>query len=240
MLTLFLTLTLAVLASANSKIEIRELRNACDISAGVLLDSERWVVANDENQLLYIYKPNNSSPMDSVNLSDHFAQGRKRGEVDLEATARINDTIFWIGSHSTNKRGRYRSARHALAATWWDSHQLIPVGQVYRDLAKDLAVLDSAIFGNNLLLNIEGLAHDAEGELLLGFREPMVQDQALVVKLSNPQQCLQGEKAQLQTPILLDLGGQAIRSLECDAQRQVFWIIGGPSSKANTTPLAGT
>lgn len=102
---------------------------------------------------------------------------------------------------------------------------LEPVGRAYTTLIEDLAA--DPRYGRFALaaaaerpakanggLNIEGLAATASGGLLIGFRNPLPEGKALVATLTNPNAVMGGEKAIFGEPLLLDLGGLGIRSLE--------------------------
>ena len=52
------------------------------------------------------------------------------------------------------------------------------------------------------------------GALLIGFRNPIPGGKALLAPLTNPNAVLTGEAARFGDPVLLDLGGLGIRSLE--------------------------
>ena len=77
-------------------------------------------------------------------------------------------------------------------------------------------------------MNIEGLAEWKGGGLLIGFRNPL-QDggKAPVVPLENPRAVVLGkEPAKFGKPILLDLEGRGIRSI--DRVEDGYVIVAGP------------
>jgi len=76
-------------------------------------------------------------------------------------------------------------------------------------------------------LSIEGLAATPTGALLIGFRNPVPGGKALLVPLTNPNAVLGGEKARFGDPVLLDLGGLGIRSL--DRVNGNLLIVAGPA-----------
>ena len=102
---------------------------------------------------------------------------------------------------------------------------LEPVGQPYTTLIEELSA-DPRYARFNLEaasrrpakakggLSIEGLAATPSGALLIGFRNPLPEGKALLVPLTNPNAVLSGEKAVFGDPVLLDLGGLGVRSLE--------------------------
>jgi hypothetical protein len=61
--------------------------------------------------------------------------------------------------------------------------------------------------------------------VVIGFRNPVPQGRALVLTLLNPLQMIEGERAKLGPPVLVDLQGRGVRSIS-------FWkgsylLIGG-------------
>jgi hypothetical protein len=75
-------------------------------------------------------------------------------------------------------------------------------------------------------LNIEGLAATPDGNLLLGFRNPVPNGRALVVPIKNPVQLVDGKKAKFGPAIELELGGRGIRSIELVGSS--YFVIAGP------------
>ncbi len=64
---------------------------------------------------------------------------------------------------------------------------------------------------------------------MIGFRNPIPGRKALLVSLENPQAVIDGkEKPKLGQPILLDLGGLGIRSIEYSDAKKTYFIIAGP------------
>lgn len=142
---------------------------------------------------------------------------------------------------------------------------LKPVGQPYRRLAYDLMgnpalqslKLSETIVPDRLLskkelkslapkesgLNIEGLAAGPEGSVLIGLRNPVYRDpasqkdMAVVLVLKNPEAIVTaGQAAQFGSPILLDVEGLGIRSIEyiTPASGAAFYVIAaGPADGEN-------
>lgn len=87
--------------------------------------------------------------------------------------------------------------------------------------------------------NIEGLSLDADGTaLLFGFRNPTPPagpggaPHALVATLTNPLAVLEDKAApEFADPILLDLGGMGIRSLEWDTNQKHYVVVAGPAGE---------
>lgn len=209
-------------------------------SAAVMLDDHWFAVASDESNIVQVYPVDSDGPsVAGLDLS-HFA-GVFGGstEIDLEGAARIGDRIYWIGSHGRNRDGKPRPNRQRLLATRIEKDgttmRLVPEGKAYPGLLNDLlsdpryeklglrrAAANSPEQGG---INIEGLGATADGGLLVGFRSPLVDGKTLLVPLLNPAEMVEGGKARLGDPVLLDLGGLGVRDLVRAGTEQ--FIIGG-------------
>jgi hypothetical protein len=200
-----------------------------DASGGVTLSSNLFAVANDEDNILRIYRLDDTNgPVKQFDVNAFLQVEGKSLEADLEAAARIGDRIFWIGSHGRNRVGKERLNRCRLFATEiqgsGDNLLLQPVGAPYKRLLEDLNA-DSRFARFGLAeaarytpkefdaLNIEGLCATSEGHLLIGFRNPIPEGNALLIPLLNPNEVISGRSPQFGAPIQLDLGGRGIRDL---------------------------
>jgi Protein of unknown function (DUF3616) len=93
---------------------------------------------------------------------------------------------------------------------------------------------DEELAPDNNGFNIEGLTARADGKsLLLGLRSPLLgdmSDQAVLIPLANPEGVVErNEEAVLHEPILLDLRGRGIRSIEFSPAARAYFIIAGPA-----------
>jgi hypothetical protein len=216
-------------------------RGMCDASAAVALDAGHFVVANDERNTLRVYKRGQSDPVDSVPIFE-FLKTKEKKESDLEGAARVGSRIYWISSHGTNSEGEVQERRYRLFATEITTKSGIPtvktIGsapytRLLADLsqAKQLAKYDLSGASKKPPkseggLNIEGLAATPQGELLIGFRNPIPNKKALLVPLKNPAAVIEGKSADLGDPIELDLGQRGIRSVEHVGDS--YLIVAGP------------
>jgi hypothetical protein len=217
----------------------------CDASAAVPVESNLFVVANDEDNTLRIYKSEESGKaIYSQDLSSFLQINPKHPETDIEGATLIKNRIYWITSHGANKEGKQRPNRHRFFATDIEAidgkFSLKPIGMPFLGLVK--AFEDSAGLKNYDLgkaaknapeskngLNIEGLTKTPQGNLLIGFRNPIPEGKALLVPLENPQEVIAGnEKPKLGNPILLALDGLGIRSIEYSDASRAYFIIAGP------------
>jgi hypothetical protein len=216
----------------------------CDASAAVAINDRLFVVANDEDNVLRLYRRGEPGQPQQVDLSGFLGAGGKHLEADIEGAARIGDTIYWIGSHGQNRDGKDRPNRHRFFATkvmvQGESVELKPEGQVYADLRADL--IDAPEFRKYQLeeaanrapedlggFNIEGLAATPDGAVLIGFRNPLFKGSSIVVPLLNPRQVIGGAKPEFGTPSELNLGERGIRSIEYSESRRLYLIVAGPT-----------
>jgi hypothetical protein len=226
-------------------------------SGAVALNNNVFVVADDEDNLLRIYDRNVlEKPLQTIKLSTVFKGVVADGEdleIDLESAAEIEDTVFWIGSHSSSRTGEYREARHRLLAVNIKPGEngkfaIMPAGGIYTSLIKDLqddSRFDTYHFGKAKKtqakalggLSIEGLASTPDNGLLIGFRNPLnggeikkgflKNGKALLVKLKNPFEVIHGLKAKFSDPIELDLDGHGIREIT-RIKNHKYLIVAGP------------
>jgi hypothetical protein len=235
-------------------------RGACDASGAVPLSAQRFVVADDEDNILRVYDADaGGEPRSQTDLSAALGlplEGKKHpkaAELDLEAATTVGERAYWLTSHGRNKKGKLAPARlHFFATSTFvdergDALQL--VGHPYDRLVDDLAAAPH-LAGFGLAdaaqrapkaeggLNIEGLTAAPDGPMLLGFRNPVPQGRALVVPLLNPAALVDapdGGPARFGAPILLDLGQRGVRSLSWWRGR--YLLIAGHHAEAGSSTL---
>jgi hypothetical protein len=78
-------------------------------------------------------------------------------------------------------------------------------------------------------VNIEGMTAAEDGTLWIGFRSPLPHGKAILVRLLNPNQVIEGARAKFATPRLLDLGGLGIRSLS--SYQGSYLAVAGPAQR---------
>lgn len=214
----------------------------CDASAGVAVSTNLFIVANDEDNLLRVYRRDRSGPpVQSFQAGPFLHVDPRRPETDLEASVRIGDRIYWITSHGRNRTGEARESRHRFFATTFKmteqgTVELKTVGKPYANLLADftrearlrpfnLGIASTRAPKDPGGLNIEGLCATANGTLLIGFRNPIPQGRALIVPLENPAELIEGKPARFGDPILLDLGERGVRGMAHTGGR--YLIIAG-------------
>lgn len=219
-----------------------EYRGMADASGAVAVTTNLFLVANDEDNILRLYRADEPGPpVKQFDFNSFLEVTGKSLEADLEAGTRIGDRAFWLGSHGRNRVGKERLNRDRFFATDIKLQNgdltLTPVGRPYKQLLDDL-LADPRLAQFHLAeaslhapkeaeaLNLEGLSATPEGHLLLGFRNPIPEGKALLVPMLNPNEVVQGRRAKLGPPILLDLGGLGIRDIACF--NGTYVIIAGP------------
>lgn len=225
----------------------------CDASAAVAISSTLFLVANDEDNVLRAYRHDRPvPPVYSLDVSGFLETNPAKPEVDLEGAARVGNRIYWIGSHSTNRKGKASPSRRRLFATDVqivnDQVTLTTAGLPYKDLVQ--AFEDTPALRHLHLakaagiaperpggLNIEGLSATPTVALLIAFRNPILEGKALLIPLENPAEVIRGEPASLGAPIALELGGRGVRSIEYVAGRKEYLIVAGPAADGGTFGL---
>jgi hypothetical protein len=231
----------------------------CDASAAVAIAQGHFLVANDEDDVLRLYKRGSPQPIafEGGNLLAFLhKQGDDDGnpEADLEGAAASGQRIYWITSHGRKgDEGQPAPRRHRLFATdiaRGDPKALVlqAVNHPYVDLLAAVATKPALADLHNAAahpsesdkgLNIEGLAlqvRDGKKTLLIGFRNPRPQGKALILPLLNPDEVVEhGATPRFGPLIRLDLGQRGIRSLE--AVGKEILIVAGPHQDAKASKL---
>lgn len=222
-------------------------KGICDASGAIALDEEHFVVANDEDNILRVYRSDTSgSPVSEIvgtDINKYFTNNPKQKETDIEGATQIGEIIYWITSHGTNKEGRSKPERRQFFANKIllnnGSKSFQQVGHSYTQLVEDM-LKDERLNHYQLEaaakippkqkggLNIEGIAATPNQEILIGFRNPIPQDKAILLTLKNPKDLLEKDvNAIFGEPIELDLNGLGIRSIEYWHSQSRFIIIAG-------------
>ena len=201
MIILFISCGLSCAAQSQTAIEINTYRGASDASAGVALNEDMFLVADDENNTLRVYTFRGEAfPVASCDLNAFLRLTPDHPEADIEGAAKVGDLVYWISSHGRNKDGKPRPNRYRFFATrvtvLGDSVRVHPWGTPCKTLVHDLVMTkgmehlglkEAAGLGGKELnpeerqrlapkregLNIEGLCASPDGRTLyIGFRNP--------------------------------------------------------------------
>lgn len=247
--------------TTNKKIKLtagKELRHnkICDSSGAIALGKQYFVVANDEDNILRVYEADEAGkPVAEIDVNPYFENNPKGDEVDIEGTAQLDGIIYWITSHGRNKDAEFKPERHQFFANkLMNSDFKITFEQVGRsytqlvleDMFKDERLKCYQLEAAEKLppkkkggLNIEGLTVTPNKELLIGFRNPIPDNKALLLPLKNPADLVKKEKtnAIFGKPIELDLKGLGIRSIEYWESKNQYIIVAGAYDSSNEFAL---
>ncbi len=224
--------------------EVLTFTQMADASAGEWLGGSLFVTANDEDNILRVYRlPKGGAPVATWDVAPFMRLQTKSPELDIEGSAKIGDTIFWITSHAPNKEGKPRPNRKRFFATrvtvtnGIPAFQLVgaPVSTLVGDLDRDpryaaFRLSEAALCPPKTpgSLNIEALCDTPEGGLLIGFRSPTPQNKALLAPLANPSEVVAGKPPRFGDPLLLDLGGDGFRAMIRTKKTDYLMISGSP------------
>jgi len=255
-------------ANAKSAEEILTYYGAGDASAAVAVGKEMFIVADDENNVLRVYKTNHPYlPVFSYDLTEFLNIEPEYPEADIEGATMVGDRIYWITSHGRNRDGKIRPNRYRFFATSVEVQNqditIRPVGipcktlihklvktATMRHLGLERAVRFDAINLKKLApkeqgLNIEGLCASPDGKIMyIGFRNPRPVNrktrraEALLIPLDNAKQVIEGAQEPIfGEPILWDLKGCGIRSMEYSHFHKAYFIIAGPHNEESIFAL---
>lgn len=208
-------------------------RGACDASGAIPIDRNFFALADDEDNAIRIYDVRTGGP--PRRELDATPTIPDSPEADFEASTRLGDIAFWLGSHGRGKKGTVRPERLVLLGTSLPSlsGELKVIGEPYQGLVAALAE-DAAYASVDALragdsppaLNFEGMTATARESLLLGFRSPVPRGKALIAELLNPSDVLWGGVPVFAPPAFLDFGGLGVRALS--SWRGDYLIVAGP------------
>jgi hypothetical protein len=237
----------------NFTVLIEELdhQGMCDASAAIAVgDSDYFIVANDEDNILRVYQAKKSGkPSQEIDLNHYFENNTKKKEVDIEGAALLDGVVYWITSHGRNKDGELKLQRRHFFGTkiavQGKNTSVEQSGISYGNLLQDLRdsledkelkkYFESIDLDKHLTpeekdgINIEGLCTTPNKDLLIGFRNPIPDGKALLIPLKNPVELVRQENssARFGESIKLDLGGLGIRSIEYWEKYKTYIICAG-------------
>jgi uncharacterized protein YycO len=211
---------------------------AADGSAGIAVGQGHFIGGSDENNVLRLYSSDTAETgKELLDLNPLLGFEKEEGEFkecDIEGAAQMDGLIFWIGSHGLNKKGHVKESRRVLFATTLSGSgsnvQLTLKGVACKklmDAFKTIPELKSAAgIGPEEEggLNVKSVCAK-ESSLLIGFRNPVSAEGALVVPLLNPTEVIAGKPPVLGQPFRLNLEGRGIRDMT--HWRGQFLIVAG-------------
>lgn len=141
----------------------RFLTGTSDASTAIAIDANYMVVADDEDQTIRLYDRNNSGlPVASFDFTSTLGLSGS-SEVDIEASTKVGNTIYWMGSHANNTSGNDRPNRERIFATQISgtgANTTLTFQGYYKFLEDDLIAWDNAN-GHGLGAGYLGLAASA-------------------------------------------------------------------------------
>jgi hypothetical protein len=229
---------------------------AIDVGGGYM------IVGDDESNVLRLYHERVSgTPVKTFDFTGVLPYGAT--EMDIEASARSGNTLYWMGSLSNSKKGKLEPGRDVVfAATISGSGAnttLTYLGS-YTHLREDLIAWDEANgnplgfaastasgVASNLTngFNVEGLefASGSTSTAYLAFRAPIEppnnRADALLVPVTNFSSLVTdgnpgSTKATFGTALQWNLGGLGFREIRKNANNE-YLFIAGTSDDSNTT-----
>ncbi len=190
-------------ATSNLLYDFANASTAIDAGGGY------YLVGDDEFNQIALYQAGVSGPPVQTWNFDPQMGVADTSQIDIEASARLGNTIYWFGSEGNNSSGAVKPNRAILFATTISgtgAATSLGFAGYYANMRNDLIAWDQANgnqFGfsagaaNGQIpkevngFNIEGaeFAAGGSGTLYLGFRAPIVptsnRTQALVVPVTN-------------------------------------------------------
>ncbi len=203
-----------------------------DGSTGIAIEDNYIWIGDDEDQTLRLYNGSQSGlPVQEINFNTDLGS---TNEVDLEGSFRIENTIYWMGSHESDERASLFSTNISGSG----ATSTLSYIDKYTSLRDDLLAWDANnahglganFFGLNTALEIEALAlaPNSTTTAYLGLRSSTSEGNAIIIPVTNFTD-LPGATAGSSTfgaPILINLNGRTLRSIECNADGCI--LIGGP------------
>lgn len=232
---------------------IATYQSTADGSAAVWAD-DHFINFDDETNIARLYKAGTgSAPVRSWNLTSSLALS---AEADFEDAARIGNDVLLITSHGRNKNGEYKTDRYRLArltisgsgattsvtvaghtktllqnmldASKWQQPDTEIINLLKQRTQLETATVPSLapkIDG----FNIEGIAQlpGATTRVAIGLRNPLINNQAIVITLENPLEAATGSTPVFGQAIRLDLGGYGVRGMAWSAADKMMYIVAG-------------
>lgn len=226
--------SLGILPVADAQAEPMDYIGICEASAAVALDDTHFVVASNETNTFQIYRRGTAKPVQALKFKSFLGAETS----DIEAAARIGDKVYWISSFSRPGDGGNASGRSILFASrivqTADGPTLEPIGPPFEGLR---GYLKKELHRPGTDINIEGLAATPQGDLLIGFRAPLIDKMAPVLRLTNPAAVTErGEEPRFGKPHRLDLDDHGIRSIDWTGLLPpVYLVLAGPEKDKGKT-----
>jgi hypothetical protein len=209
---------------------------SCDASGVVDIGQGHFASATDERNAVRVFAVEGDGQSVAMLSLDAFLDAKWSEKVqaykecDIESATRIGDVTLWITSHGRNTEAKERPERQRFFALRIVSTErgpaLEPYGKPYAgllgdlvgaDLLKDWGLSEAAKKAPQEKggLNIEAICATPHGGVWVGFRNPIREGKALLVKIGNPLALVEGKDshARIEKVRALDLGGRGVRDM---------------------------
>jgi hypothetical protein len=240
-------------SSASSIPPVATYQQTADGSAAVWA-GDHFINFDDETNIARLFKAGTgSAPIKKWDLTSSLGLTK---EADFEDAARISNDVLLITSHGRNKDGelktdRYRFARlsvsgsgattnlsvtgytknllqNMLDSTKWQQPDTTIINLLKQRTQLETATVPSLapkVDG----FNIEGIAQlpGNTTRVAIGLRNPLINNQAIVITLENPLEAATGATPIFGQAIRLDLAGYGVRGMAWSAADNVMYILAG-------------
>lgn len=217
--------------------------NIFEPSGATTMPDGKILIVEDESsvnvlKLVELEEDNNVVEIGNLHMPKKIKKAFKKGIQDIEALTSDENTVFAATSHTLTKTSKQKKEREKLVMFTYEDESIKDF-HTYGNLKKDLIASYPELFENTFFtansINIEGLCFEKKsGNLLIGFRAPVIEGQAIVIGIENPREIfLNDEQPRFTKPITLNLNGMGIRDLTYDSKKEGYWIIAGGSNDRN-------
>jgi len=240
-------------SSASSIPAIATYQQTADGSAAVWA-GDHFINFDDETNIARLFKAGTgSAPIKKWDLTSSLGLSK---EADFEDATRIGNDVLLITSHGRNKDGelktdRYRFARLSITGSgattnlsvtgytknllqnMLDSSKWQQPDTTIINLLKQRTQLETATVASLAPkidgFNIEGIAQlpGSTTRVAIGLRNPLINNQAIVITLENPLEAATGATPIFGQAIRLDLAGYGVRGMAWSATDNVIYILAG-------------
>lgn len=215
-----------------------------DASTAIAIDQDYFLVSDDESNQIRLYNRHKSGlPIRLYELGNNSNIDPEEPEMDIEASVRgvkYPNRVYWCGSLGNSKKGKLRESRNRLVVTELNANgaettlTYLKHIEIFRQKliawGDDKGFDFSAAAAEGMIpkridgFNVEGMAIAPDNSTCyLGFRAPLIADKnndrrlALIVQVKDFEEQIdknQFDQIDFGTPILMDLEGRSIRSIE--------------------------
>ena len=252
------TVTVGVSGTDSALTNVRYLTGASNASTVIDVGDGYGIVGDDESNTLRLYNINGGgAPVTSWDFSTAMGQS---SEIDIEAAARVGNTIYWTGSHGNNKSGVYKAERDTIFATTvtgTGAATTLTYAGVYTGLREAIvswsgahavgldtacALTSTALPDTTTGCNVEGLEFSPDdSSAYIAFRSPVSGGDAVIVPVTNLPALVTDTATTptFGTAITLDLDNRSIREIRKNSDDEYLITAGVPDDTASADATLG-